>query len=217
MKTTSRARSSSWRMGPRDSSAVERFSRPPQGRTSSPGASFATSTLVSKSAASESPCTSGRARDGTAHVPAIAVAAFTAHRTCVLKLRDFTEGDRAYVVATWSRSSCSTRGASTHGADLTHWKSEIAKVVADVVFRGRIVCAVDEEAPENIVGWAAKTGDTLHYVYVRGGLDGFRGKGVARALVDVLGKLSAYSTKPARHLPFLKGMKFKPCVTFGVE
>lgn len=82
---------------------------------------------------------------------------------------------------------------------------------------GTIVCAVDEEAPDNIVGWAAKTGETLHYVYVRGGADGFRGKGVARALLAHLGELSSYSAKPPRQMAFLKGMKYKPCITFGAE
>ena len=73
--------------------------------------------------------------------------------------------------------------------------------------RAAVLVAVDEEAPGAIWGWAATSGTTVLYVYVR---DGFRKKGLASMLLKPFLARSdvTYCARIPRDIPIPRGWRY---------
>lgn len=123
--------------------------------------------------------------------------------------------DVAFVGNAW-RESYYVGGPGVQRADRHDFKAEMQRMFARLLPAARILVACDREDEDTLLGFAAAHGSTLLYVYVRGGDEvvNVRKQGVARDLVESLGKIDAYMFRTVagehRLRPRERGWKFTP-------
>lgn len=113
----------------------------------------------------------------------------------------------AFVLDSWIRSARKLPAAA--GVDDATFNVSFGNAVVRMISEDEISLVVDDEDPDAFLGFAARKGDVLHYVYVK---EKARKCGVARELVEASG-CTRYVFKPRfegvqRRL--LKGMTYDP-------
>lgn len=125
------------------------------------------------------------------------------------------DGDIAFVGNAW-RESYYVGGPGVQYADREAFKAEMGRVFERLLPAARVLVACDREDEDTLVGFAAAMGETLLYVYVRGGdeIVNVRKQGVARDLVEAIGPVRRYMFKTIagerRLRPRERGWKFTP-------
>lgn len=96
-------------------------------------------------------------------------------------VRPARESDVGYIVGTWRDSYASAPAVA--GADRDAYRAEVARIVSRLraTPEATLRVACDREDEDTLVGFAAFTGSTLHYVYVRGDM---RQMGIAKRLIE---------------------------------
>jgi len=87
--------------------------------------------------------------------------------------------DLAFVIDAWRRSY--EDAPAVRGAEREHYRTEMTRAIRRLLDRAECRVACDADDPDTIVGFAAFTGDELHYCYTK---KDFRGIGVARQLLE---------------------------------
>lgn len=122
--------------------------------------------------------------------------------------------DHGFVLGAWTDSLRNER--IWKGVDRDAWRTELARIVGRLVTSPdtTIRVAHDPDDDDVIIGFAAMTPPTLHYVYVR---SEFRGHGIVPALLDGL-DINAFSFRTEafvrRLQPFTRAWKYTPKFTF---
>lgn len=135
------------------------------------------------------------------------------------RIREWKPADDLHFVGNAWRESYYVGSPAVQRSDREHYKSEMHRLFDRLFREARVIIACDREDEDTLIGFAVATGPELHYVYVRGGpeLVNVRKQGVARELVEALGKITAYTYKTIagerRLKPHERGWKFTPRFT----
>lgn len=123
-----------------------------------------------------------------------------------LRIRAAKPEDTSFVLDAWRRSF--EDAPAVRGADREHYRIELTRAIRRLLDKAECRVACDPEDEDTIVGFAAFTGDELHYVYVK---KDFRGMGVARQLLDGL-SVAAYTFRSNNARP-PQGWRYTPRFT----
>ncbi len=141
----------------------------------------------------------------------------------MMRIRPAKQEDTGFILSSWfdsfrsASALCATlkRHSFETDAGRVYWmfmKDLVRRWAAEPDARTMVAC--DPEAEDTLVGFAAASGQQLHYVYIR---DGFRRSGHARALVESMGPLVRYSMQTEqgerRLKPRERGWIFTPRFT----
>lgn len=113
-----------------------------------------------------------------------------------LRVRAAKAEDMAFIVNAWVWSFYEG-SPNLRAADRDHFRTEMTKTIRRVCDGSEVRVACDPSDENTLVGFAAFTHGTLHYVYVK---KDFRRMGVARALLHDV-PIRAYSFRTANAKP----------------
>ncbi len=126
-----------------------------------------------------------------------------------IRIRRVRDTDLGFVVDTWRQSFCNDSYLFKFNRDLYF---RLMGLHANACIRAGVVdVACDPSDEDTVLGWAARTGKTLHYVYVR---EALRRHGVARQLIGDGIELYSFSTGAfvKRCKPAERGWRFQPSI-----
>ncbi len=140
----------------------------------------------------------------------------------LLRVRPAKKEDRGFIFSSWFDSFRGTsavhatqqRHTDLHGSRF-YWlfmQHLACQLMGEPDAKTLVLCDVEDE--DTLVGFAAASGEALHYVYIR---DGFRRAGHARQLIGELGTLHRYTFQTGagerRLKPRERGWIFTPRFT----
>lgn len=108
--------------------------------------------------------------------------------------------DVPFIFSSWLRSYKACR--DRHVAQAVYFK-EHHKLIDALLRDATVLVATPQDDPDTILGWSVKSGDTLHYVYVK---EAFRRLGIGKALVgefDQHSHLTPYFVKWLEHTKYI--------------
>lgn len=127
-------------------------------------------------------------------------------------IREAVPDDLLFIGNAW-RASMLHASIAVLDADRTHYHSEMSRVLSRLLAHATVRVACDPKDESNLVGFAAMTGEELHYAYISGG---FRKLGIVPMLLDGH-KITCYTfqTRPGlrRLKPSERGWSFFPRFT----
>ena len=122
----------------------------------------------------------------------------------IYRMRPVRESDYPWIAKSWVRSYQGTSLAKAYGA---LYVREYSLLLWSALRQMIVIVACDVEDDDAILGWVAFDDRALHYVHVQ---EGFRGAGIARALVSGV-EPRIYTHRPAsRSLVPEDGWTFNP-------
>ena len=97
----------------------------------------------------------------------------------IFKVRPYTPADENLVKGTWKGSHLLSTPPELSKSTHNWWMERVTtEVIENPATQWRIACYEDD--PEEVIGWACRGEDVVHYVFTK---QAFRGAGVARILV----------------------------------
>lgn len=119
-------------------------------------------------------------------------------------LRPVRPEDHPYIVDSWLISNRGSSIARDAGHAYVH---DMKWLIRQWLERAAVLVAVDEDAQGAIWGWAATSGSTVLYVYVR---EQFRRQGIAKMLLaPFLARDGViYCARPHREIPIPRGWRY---------
>lgn len=123
-----------------------------------------------------------------------------------LRIRLAKPDDFAFIIDAWRRSY--EGSPAVRGAEREHYRIEMTRAIRRLCDRAEVRVACDPQDEDTVVGFAAFTGDELHYAYTK---KDFRGIGVAKQLLEGV-PIAAYTFQSNNARP-PQGWAFRPRFT----
>lgn len=96
------------------------------------------------------------------------------------RIREARASDVGFVTDAW-RESYYVGGPSVQYADRDDYRRKMTAMFSEMLRDAAVLVACDSEDEDTLIGFAAHTKGTLHYVYIKAD---FRKMGIARALCE---------------------------------
>lgn len=122
-------------------------------------------------------------------------------------IRQATESDLRFVHSSWHTSHWKT-WAHKHVERSVYNEGQDRRIDRIIKRGATVLVAYFPEVPDEVLGWACVTGDTLYYAYVKGM---YRGRGIGRGLLPEGLRWYTHATDAnGRRFAEKVGLKFNP-------